>query len=75
MSNPCIECGKQRIDGKTWKGTVGTTIVTYTLTVCPDPKCQKIVEKGFAEKKEKSEQLARKKLEAKLERDKLIALS
>lgn len=71
MSNPCIECGKQRIDGKSWQGRVGASVVTYTLTICPDVECQKLVDKALAEKKEKTEFLAKKKIEAKLERDKL----
>lgn len=71
MSNPCIECGKQRIDGKSWKGKVGSAVVTYTLTICPDAQCQKLVDKAFADKKEKSQLLARKKLEDKLERERL----
>ncbi len=75
MSNPCIECGKERIDGKTWKGKVGTSVVTYTQTVCPDSDCQKIVDKGILERRAKSEDLAQKKAKAKLEREKLIAVS
>lgn len=61
-SNPCTRCGKQRINSKSWEETVtsfiGTTsIVTYTETVCPDPKCQKEVEKELEiQKKKKQEQ-------------------
>lgn len=73
MSNPCINCGRQRIDGKSWKGKVGVSVITYTQTICPDPACQKIVDKAIADRKEKSEFLARKKIEAKLEREKLLA--
>lgn len=73
MSNPCIQCGRQRIDGKTWKEKSGNSIVTYTLTICPDKACQAIVDKGIADKKEKADLLLRKKLEAKLEREKLVA--
>lgn len=75
MNNPCIQCGRPRIDGKTWKGKIGTSVLTYTLTICPDPKCQKIVDKAFADKKEKNDLMIKKKLEAKLGRDKLIAAS
>jgi len=75
MNNPCIECGKQRIDGKTWKGKMGASVVTYTLTICPDPECQKIVDKAMADKKAKSENLIKEKAKAKLEREKLMAVS
>lgn len=73
MNNPCINCGRQRIDGKSWKQKVGVSVVTYTLTICPDPICQALVEKAIADRKEKSELLIRKKLEAKLERERLSA--
>lgn len=40
----CIRCGKLRIMGRTWSEDVGFSQVTYTLTVCPDADCQKVVE-------------------------------
>lgn len=73
MSNPCIECGKERIDGKTWKGNVGISVVTYTQTICPDSKCQKIVDQRTADRKAKSASLIKAKEEAKLAREKLMA--
>lgn len=73
MSNPCIECGKERIDGKTWQGKVGASLITYTLTICPDPDCQKIVDKKAADRKAKTALLAKEKMEAKLARSKLLA--
>ncbi len=72
MNNPCIECGKERIEGKSWKEKVGNTTAFYTQTVCPDKACQKIVDQAIAERKLKSDQLAQKKADAKLEREKLI---
>ena len=58
-SNPCTRCGRERIDSKTWKETVvnfiGTTIVTHTETVCPDPECQAIVEKELEKQRKKKE--------------------
>lgn len=74
MNNPCIQCGKQRVDGKTWKGKVGISVVTYTQTICPDPACQKIVDQAIADRKEKNELLNQKKIAAKLEREKLLLL-
>lgn len=71
--NLCIVCGKERIDGKSWKGKVGASVVIYTKTICPDPSCQKIVDKAISDRKEKSADLIRKKLEAKLAREKQLA--
>ncbi len=73
MSNPCINCGKERIDGKSWVGKVGVSPITYTQTICPDSKCQKIVDQRTADRKAKSELLAKGKQEAKLAREKLMA--
>ncbi|MGI5827791.1 MAG: hypothetical protein ACOX6V_02090 [Patescibacteria group bacterium] len=43
--NPCPICGKERIVAKTWieeiKTYGGTSKVTHTIMVCPDPECQK----------------------------------
>lgn len=73
MSNPCIRCGTERIEGKSWKEKNGNFVVTHTMTVCPDKACQKIVEQGIADRKEKSENLANAKLKAKADREKRIA--
>lgn len=73
MSNPCVRCGKQRVDGKSWEGKVGASVVTYTLTVCPDPACQKQVDQAIAERKAKTASLLKAKEEAKLAREKLLA--
>ena len=73
MNNPCVRCGKPRVDSKSWKGKSGNSLVIYTKTICPDAECQKIVDKGIADRKEKSELLIREKAEAKLAREKLLA--
>ena len=75
MSNPCVRCGKERIDGKTWKGKTGASLVVYTLTICPDRSCQKIVDKGIADRRAKSELLIKEKAEAKLAREKMLLAS
>ncbi len=62
MSNPCTNCGKERIDDKTWIDKTGLFAVTYTQTVCPDPDCQKVVDKITADRKEKADKLAKNKL-------------
>ncbi|MDP3973949.1 MAG: hypothetical protein Q8P92_03895 [Candidatus Daviesbacteria bacterium] len=73
MNNPCIRCGKQRIESKSWEEKMGASVITYSLTVCPDRDCQKIVDEEIAERKEKADLILRKKEEAKLAREKLIA--
>ena len=75
MSNPCVRCGKERVDGKTWKGKTGISPITYTQTVCPDRQCQKIVDKGIADRKAKNASLLKAKEEAKLARAKLLMTS
>lgn len=49
----CIRCGRERIFKKTWKEYLGTSLLTYTRTVCADAACQKIVDKQIALQKEK----------------------
>lgn len=72
MSNPCIRCGKQRLDGKSWKEKSGNNVITHTLTICPDKLCQKEVDQDILDRKIKAEALQKKKLEAKQETEKLI---
>lgn len=75
MSNPCIKCGKERVDGKSWKERVGTSVITHTSTVCPNPHCQKIVDKTIEDRKFKSSLLIKKKLEAKLAKEKSLIVN
>ncbi len=74
MSNPCVKCGKERVDGKTWKGKTGISVVTYTMTVCPDPKCQIIVDAEIANRKNKAASLLKAKADAKIAREKLLTV-
>ena len=73
MNNPCIRCGKPRIEGKSWESSLGNSVITHTQTICPDPECQKIVEQGIADKKAKNEQLTKDRAKSKLEREALMA--
>jgi hypothetical protein len=57
----CIRCGKLRIVAKTWKEQTKGGVVVHTLTVCPDPACQKIVEQQFANQKEKRDAIEKDK--------------
>jgi transposase len=54
----CIECGKQRIVVGTHTEKVGNSVVVYKDTICPDPECQKKVEKTLAKELEKRQQSA-----------------
>ena len=36
---------------------VGFTMLTRTTTICPDPKCQKLVEEKFEQEKKKLEEI------------------
>jgi hypothetical protein len=60
-SNPCIRCGKQRIDKKSWKEKIeshfGVSYIVHTETVCPDKECQIIVQEKLDALKLKSEML------------------
>ncbi len=73
MSNPCIKCGKERLDGKTWKEKNGTSVIVHTSTVCPDAECQKNVDKDIEERRAKADMLVQKKLNAKQAREKEFA--
>ena len=53
MGSQCIRCGRQRVFEKTWKEYLGTSVLTYTRTVCVDNACQKIVDEQLAMQKEK----------------------
>jgi len=62
-SNPCYRCGNQRIVSKTWKEGVGINQVDVTLTVCPNPECQKTVNKELNAVHKKTVMMAQKKEE------------
>lgn len=73
MSNPCVKCGKERIDSKTWKSKIGASEIVHTMTVCPDPECQKQVEKAIADRKAKAASIIKAKEDAKAAKEKLHA--
>ncbi len=52
FTNPCIRCGKERIESASWKEQVGLSLITYIMHVCPDSECQKIVEVQLKERKD-----------------------
>lgn len=73
MTNLCIKCGTPRIDGKSWESKNGNSVIVHTQTICPDPQCQKLVDKAIADRKEKSNLLAEERMKSKLAREKLMA--
>lgn len=74
MTNICTNCGKNRVASKTWSETIELygrkQKVTYSDFVCPDPECQKIVEKQLSDQKEKRAQVERNKEQEKIAREK-----
>lgn len=56
IANLCIRCGKQRIIVKTHQELVGSGMVQYTETTCPNLDCQKKVDNELRKEKEKREQ-------------------
>lgn len=73
MSNPCIKCGRERIDGKSWEIKIGASSVVNTQTICPNPDCQKIVDGEIAERKAKAAAIIKAKEDAKQAKEKLLA--
>ena len=59
ITNNCVRCGKQRVLVKTWDELTVSTTITRSIWYCPDPECQKIVDKGIQDKKDKAEALRR----------------
>ncbi len=51
--NPCVRCGKERIVLKTWEEKIGESIIINTKTICPDPECQRLVNKDNKKQKDK----------------------
>lgn len=52
-TSSCTRCGKPRIIVKTYEEKVETSTVTYTITECSDPECQKLVNKTLQTEKKK----------------------
>lgn len=65
IGNVCIRCGKQRIVVKTWTEHIGVSLIKYSETVCPDPECQKFVDKANTEREEKGKLLASQRAQSK----------
>ncbi len=59
ISDPCPRCGQQRIVKKAWRERVATfygeTVLEHTLMVCPDKKCQRVIDGNNKEDKKRSD--------------------
>jgi hypothetical protein len=75
VNNPCIRCGKQRIELNSCQKKEGSFLVTYTKTVCPDPECQKLVDKELAKEKSKRKKIKEESIKRESERIKRIQVS
>ncbi|MFH1864029.1 MAG: hypothetical protein ABIJ85_03955 [bacterium] len=73
MSNKCTTCGKERIVIKTYKEKIGTSCVTFKEMTCPDPECQKRINKVLSSERAKRQRIKDEKERAELERKKTIA--
>lgn len=56
-SNPCTLCGKQRIVVKSYQKYVSGSVVLFTKTACPDPECQKKVDKKLFQEDARREKI------------------
>lgn len=63
ISNPCYRCGSQRIIAKNYKEGTGINQVDVTLTVCPNPECQKTVDKELKAVHQRTIMMTKKKEE------------
>jgi len=52
-SNPCSRCGKERIVSRIWKEKVFNSVIVNVEKICPDPECQKIVNRENKKQKDK----------------------
>lgn len=60
-SSMCVRCGKKRIVLSVAEETIGTSKITTTETICPDPDCQKKVDVLLAGEKHKRDVSIREK--------------
>ena len=68
FSNPCVRCGTERVILRTWEEKVGYSTVTNTEKICPNPACQKQVNKDNKRQKDKREAIKLKSKQRALNR-------
>lgn len=44
----CTRCGKERVFKSSYTEKLEKTTIVRTVTICPDPECQKLVEVALA---------------------------
>lgn len=74
FSNPCVRCGKERIVLKTWKEKIWDSIIINTETICPDPECQKLVNKDNKKQRDKRTAMKLRSEQRLTDRNKLRAI-
>lgn len=52
-SNPCSRCGSERIILRIWKEKVYGSTIVNTEKICPNPECQKEVNRDNKKVREK----------------------
>ena len=62
VNSVCTRCGKPRIIKETYEEKVETSTVTYTIKICSDADCQKIVD-GQLSKEKQQRQVIKKEQE------------
>jgi hypothetical protein len=75
FSNPCVRCGKERVVLRIWKERVYDSVVENTETICPDPECQKLVNKDNKKLKDRYTALKLKSEQRAVHRNQLRNLS
>ena len=60
FSNPCSRCGRERVVVRTWKEKVYDSVIVNTEKECPNPDCQKLVNRENNKQKEKYRAIRRK---------------
>jgi hypothetical protein len=68
----CPRCGKPRVVVKTYEEKVDTSTVTYTITECSDPECQKMVNKTLQTEKKKRQFIKEEQVKREEARKKII---
>ncbi len=66
--NPCVNCGQERVASKTWVEWIPTFSgkkmrVEHTNYICPNPACQKEVDKDIKEAKDKKDKIIKEREE------------
>jgi len=68
FSNPCIRCGRERVFVRSWEEKIGESIIINTQTTCPNPECQKEVDKDNKKQRDRMTAMRNKSLERAEER-------